>query len=114
MTTYLPTQEDIAFCAALDWHCTPEQRAMMRRRADTVIAEPGAPPEFDQAIAWIVAQDDAGNSASYARLPRPYMFGATGYAGALAWLVDLIEFRRWEAERMKVAVAVWRECNPAS
>jgi hypothetical protein len=106
MIDYDPTAADRAFCAAFDWHCTAEQRAAVRRYADDI--EPPPPdltPEQEQALAWVRAEDDAGNATPFEG--TRYVFGAHGYTGALGWLVDLVQYRRARRWQIEQALALY-------
>jgi len=122
MDRYEPTAADIAVCNSVgEWHGTPDQRATVRRHADTI--ETPAPDDDDEMRAarqWVLDQDDAGNSAPFLALQKyRYVFGDTGHTGALAYLVDVVQYRRAEkarnAEMLRMyreamAVTEWRYC----
>ena len=93
---YEPTNEDRAVCASVgEWHCTPEQRSALWRRADTITGTMHSLTKEDLvATDWVLMEDDSGNSAPLDALrPFRYTYGETGYAGALKWLVQIIEAR---------------------
>jgi len=114
MNLYEPTPEDRAVCASVgEWHCTPDQRGVIRRHADTVETPvPGDDDELWMARRWVNKQDAAGNSAPFDALQEyRYVFGATGYAGALAWLVDIVRYRRAERARDAEMLRLYREAH---
>jgi len=111
---YTPTPEDRAVCASIgEWYCTPEQRGTIRRHADTIeVAVPRDDAEMTAARCWVWTQDVAGNSAPFLALEKyRYTFGATGYTGALAWLVDIIKYRRVEKARDAEMLRLYRAAH---
>jgi len=108
MDKYIPMDIDRAVCAAVgEWHCTPEQRRVIRAHADTIEAQLVVDNETETALEWVIAQDNAGNSVPFDTAAR-YMFGDTLYTGALAWLVDLVQYRRTEKAHNAVALEAYR------
>ena len=110
MNRYIPTPEDRAVCASVgEWYCTPEQRGTIRRHADTIEAALPDDDELQAARRWVWTQDDAGNSAPFVAVKkRQYTFGATSHAGALAWLVEIVEYRRAEKARCAEMLRLYR------
>jgi len=108
MDKYIPTDIDRAVCASVgEWHCTPEQRSAIRAHAYTIELPPDDDDETSAALLWVVAQDSAGNSAPFDAAAR-YMFNDTQYTGALAWLVDLIQYLRTEKAHNAAALKAYR------
>lgn len=107
---YEPTDVDRVLCAAMDRWFLPLQRAAVRQHADEIEPVPGNNDDVEAAVAWIEAQATAGNTApSEEVLQRvlPYVFGATGYSGALGYLVEIISVRRRDRECEAVIVEIW-------
>ena len=93
---YTPTEKDMAVCAALGpMHWTPEQRAAIRRHADTIVPHYEPTDEECAAETWMFDLDNTGNGEIYDRVMKfGYTYGETGIADpALEYLVEIVESR---------------------
>lgn len=107
---YIPSDTDRALCAGMDWHCTPEQRAIIRRHVDAIVPPlPELTPEQETALDWIRAQDDARNTAPFEE--TRYVFDAHEHTGALGWLVDMIQYRSARWWQIETAMLLWEEAG---
>ena len=114
MNLYEPTAADIAVCKALDeLRGTTRYHRAVRSHVDTI--ETPAPDDDDEMRAarqWVLDQDDAGNSAPFIALQEwRYVFGDTGYTGALAYLVDIVQYRRTEKARNAEMLRMYRAAH---